>query len=239
MIYVLGVLYGCMTISALLPFYRNAVSQRLLLPELLIYFYGVPLVFCFLAYTPDTVMIIINFCGVCLMIIYVFQHAQTIIELLAGLKRPCLLPSNTAWRPFLTVFARRTLLAIVLLTLTLLIFDRQRLFTLLRESDALWRLCLYSVISAVPQEFIYRRFWFDRYSRIIPRSQLLIINAVTFSFMHIIFWHPIPLLLTFAAGYWIGDSYRRFKSLLFACLEHAVYGSLAFVIGYHTYFHFL
>lgn len=239
MITLLFILYFLMLCSSVLPFYRHTRNRYILLSELLLYFWGVPLTFCFFTYTPDTVMLIINFGGLCFILIYLSQYAIMLIRILSGLDPVIVLPKAHHWKPFLFLFGKRALLASLCLTLLLFLFDRHQLLGLLREPGALWRISLYSFVSAFPQEFIYRKFWFDRYATMLPRSFLLLANSLTFAFMHIIFWHPIPLLLTFIAGWWISSSYLRFRSVLFASLEHAVYGSLAFLIGYHTYFHFI
>jgi hypothetical protein len=44
-------------------------------------------------------------------------------------------------------------------------------------------------------------------------------------------FNKLCLVLTFLAGYLIASSYARYRSWLFAGLEHALYGWMTFVIG--------
>jgi membrane protease YdiL (CAAX protease family) len=83
----------------------------------------------------------------------------------------------------------------------------------------------YPIFSSLPQEVIYRKFFYFRYSDLIRNKYLLIIlNAVLFSFAHIYFQNYIALVLTLLGGLVFSLTYFKSKSLLFVSIEHSIYG---------------
>jgi membrane protease YdiL (CAAX protease family) len=60
---------------------------------------------------------------------------------------------------------------------------------------------------------------------------MVFVNAVLFSFAHIIFKSPLVLLLSLIAGVFIAVTYLKTKSLLLTSSEHALYGCWLFTVG--------
>lgn len=90
----------------------------------------------------------------------------------------------------------------------------------------------YPWVSAYPQEVTHRAFFFHRYAPILGAGKtILILNIITFSWLHIPMWNPIALIMTLPAGIIFATTYLRTKSALAAGFEHAIYGIWAFACG--------
>jgi membrane protease YdiL (CAAX protease family) len=91
---------------------------------------------------------------------------------------------------------------------------------------------IYPVLSAFPQELIFREFFFYRYAGIFKRpSILLTVNVVLFSFAHLYFVSWIVLLFTLAGGLIFALTYLKTRSLLVVTIEHTLYGSIVLASG--------
>ena len=107
-------------------------------------------------------------------------------------------------------------------------------FIVFRNDRVLWvSICLfYSVVSVLPQEFVYRSFFFSRYESLFRNPNTMVfVNAVLFSFAHIILKSPLVLLLSLIAGVLFAVTYLKTKSLLLTSSEHALYGCWLFTVG--------
>lgn len=115
------------------------------------------------------------------------------------------------------------------------LFNREALFSIVLERPLLWLMIsiFYSLFSVLPQEFLFRTYFFNRYESIFPSNKIYIvlINAALFSFAHIFFRNIFVLLLTFAGGILFAFSYIKTKSLLLISIEHAIYGFWLFTLG--------
>lgn len=119
-------------------------------------------------------------------------------------------------------------------------FTPDSLFYLVRHRTWLWVLImlLYPILSAFPQALIYRAFLMSRYERLFHSpAALIVVSAVTFSFMHIIFRNPIAVSLTFLGGLLFAWRYRHTGSLAVSTFEHALYGCALFTLGLGRYFY--
>ena len=115
-----------------------------------------------------------------------------------------------------------------------------RVLTMLRHNPARWALItlIYPVLSVVPQEIIYRTFYFHRYGSLFTDKKLsVIINAALFAFAHIFFGNRVAVIGAFAAGLIWATTYLGSRSLLVVSIEHALYGELAFTLGIGYYFY--
>lgn len=140
--------------------------------------------------------------------------------------------------------AGRIILVFISVSVCLLIFTSvsypDSLFSLPAQRPAVWILImiLYPLLSVMPQEIIFRGYIFHRYRRLIPNERdLLHISAWAFSFAHIIYFHPVSLLLSLGGGYLFGITYKRTGSLLIAGIEHSLYGCMIFTIGLGRFFY--
>jgi len=109
-----------------------------------------------------------------------------------------------------------------------------------KNRPVLWTviMLLYPLLSVLPQNFFYRGFLFDRYESLFGREKLmLLVGAASFSFGHILYLHPVTLLMTFGGGILFSYTYQKTGSLRAVFVEHALYGCFIFTIGLGKYFY--
>ena len=96
---------------------------------------------------------------------------------------------------------------------------------------------LYPFASVIPQELIYRVYFFHRYKKIVPERFLLILsNAIIFGLTHWIYGNWVAPIATFLVSWIFIYSYLKSKSLLNVSLEHYFYGLIMFTIGFGYFF---
>jgi len=108
------------------------------------------------------------------------------------------------------------------------------LFTLPREIPWLWGLIMlaYPWVSVYPQNVVYRAFFCQRYAPILPGHWAMVgVNALLFSFGHVMFGNWVVLGLTLLGGVLFTRTYLKHGSLLLATIEHALYGGFCFSVG--------
>ena len=146
------------------------------------------------------------------------------------------------WKVSRRVLAANSLVVIICAILILgyvFFFDRENLFNLPRSHPWIYlAICLfYPVFSAYGQEIIYRTFLSKRYSRIFPKKwHFVVASAVTFSFLHIVYYNPISMILTLIGGLYLARVYQQTGSVLFTSVLHGIYGILFFGVGMGQYF---
>jgi len=142
----------------------------------------------------------------------------------------------TSWKQGL----KRWAIATLLITLYTVLFEREYLFSLIQENVFLWILiCLtYPIISALPQEIIYRAFFFHRYRSLFSNEKIfLLVNALLFSFLHIVFLNWFAVAVTFVGSFLFADTYKRSESVMVTTIDHAFYGDCFFTVGLLHYFY--
>lgn len=95
---------------------------------------------------------------------------------------------------------------------------------------------LYPILSALPQELIFRPLFFHRFGSLFPDERTgLVVNAAIFSFAHLMYWSLVVAILTFLGGLVFALAYRRdgFPS---AWLLHGLAGNALFAVGMGYYF---
>ncbi|WP_157054222.1 CPBP family intramembrane glutamic endopeptidase [Ruegeria sp. 6PALISEP08] len=96
----------------------------------------------------------------------------------------------------------------------------------------------YPLLSALPQELLFRPLFFRRYHAILPnRRAAYLLNAAVFSFAHLMYWSWIVALMTFAGGLLFTWAYRQRGSFFYAVLLHAIAGNIIFAVGLGVYFY--
>ena len=113
------------------------------------------------------------------------------------------------------------------------------LFALIRQRPeflpVIW--VFYPLLSALPQELIFRPLFFHRYGAILPQGQAaLALNAGVFAFAHLMYWSVIVALMTFVGGWIFGRAYLR-HGFPAAWVLHAVAGNVLFAVGMGAYFY--
>lgn len=116
----------------------------------------------------------------------------------------------------------------------------ERLFGLPRHAPGLWAMImlLYPVLSALPQEVVFRVLFFERYGALFGSARLAVLaNGVAFGFAHLFYLNPVAIILPMAGGLLFGWAYLRTRSLVVATLLHAVAGQAIFTSGLGVYFY--
>lgn len=111
-------------------------------------------------------------------------------------------------------------------------------FWLWREERSLfWALLVaYPLLSALPQELIYRTLFFRRYRTILPKGHLaIVLNATLFALAHLMFWNWVILFVSFVGGLLFAWSYRQ-RGLVEVWALHGVTGFILFATGVGWYF---
>lgn len=105
----------------------------------------------------------------------------------------------------------------------------------------LWVIVLaaYPVLSALPQEIIYRVLFFERYGSLFPGTLVAAAaNGLIFSFGHLFYLNAVTLVTTAVGGALIGWAYlTRGRSMLLSWVLHSVAGWLIFTSGLGIYFY--
>ncbi|MGR3807726.1 CPBP family intramembrane glutamic endopeptidase [Pasteurella testudinis] len=140
----------------------------------------------------------------------------------------------------LPLFWRASAVCAALICFTLLVMP-QNFLAFVRHDPMLWLLVmlLYPILSAFTQETIFRRFFFFRYRTLWHNNQRLaiVLSALLFSYMHIVFLNYVAVLFTLVGGLIFATQYLRHQSLILVSLEHAIYGNIVFTVGLGAYFY--
>lgn len=95
---------------------------------------------------------------------------------------------------------------------------------------------LYPILSALPQELIFRALFFHRYGALFATQRgAVAANAAIFSLAHLMYWSWIVTIMTFLGGWLFARIYlsRGFPG---AWLLHALAGNMLFAVGMGAYF---
>lgn len=146
------------------------------------------------------------------------------------------------WGISRTVLIRNLIIVVFSLLLMLgyvFLFERENLFNLPRANPWIYvAMCFfYPVFSAFGQEIIYRTFLSRRYTRILAREwHFILASGLTFSFLHIVYYDPVSMILTFVGGVYLAKVYYQTRSVLFTSVLHGVLGIIVFGVGLGQYF---
>ncbi|WP_224369314.1 CPBP family intramembrane glutamic endopeptidase [Hyalangium versicolor] len=148
-------------------------------------------------------------------------------------------PEEHSWHALKPLMLRFALSAAGL-TVLLALVDPKRLLEFPREQPSLWAavMVFYPLFSVLPQELIYRAFFFRRYAPLFRTPFLMICaNALAFGHAHLLFNNAVAYVLSILGGWIFAQSYHQTRSLKRVCLEHALYGCFIFTVGLGHYFH--
>ena len=128
--------------------------------------------------------------------------------------------------------------SLILLIITFYFFNEKFFIIQNNKPEILWKIMiLYPIFSALPQEFIFCKFFFYRYKRIFKSDNNLVISsALFFAITHILFLNFIAPILSFIGGLLFANTYNKHRSLLLVSIEHGLYGNTLFFIGLGWYF---
>lgn len=139
-------------------------------------------------------------------------------------------------RPMLLRFVLCTLLTSLLVAL----WKPGHFLSFVCERPRFWAFVMvaYPLLSVIPQEIIFRSFFFQRYRRIFPTNALMIVaSALMFGAAHLIFQNYVAPLMCVIGGFFFAQTYAKTRSLAMAVIEHALYGCMIFTVGLGTYFY--
>jgi hypothetical protein len=109
------------------------------------------------------------------------------------------------------------------------------LFLFPRTRPGLWLAIMvgYSVLSAYPQEILYRTFVFHWAPPALARTPLarIALSAALFGWGHVALRNVPAVVLSTAGGFLFASTYERSRSTLLAAIEHALYGCFIFTVG--------
>ncbi|MEO0791082.1 MAG: CPBP family intramembrane glutamic endopeptidase [Pseudomonadota bacterium] len=122
---------------------------------------------------------------------------------------------------------------------TLEVFPERFLgFPIYRTELWLFVMFAYPIMSVLPQELVYRTFFFHRYGPLFGEARWLaiLVNGLAFGFGHIIFGNWIAVVGTTVIGLLLACRYEQTKSFQAIWLEHSLYGCLVFTVGLGRFF---
>ena len=138
------------------------------------------------------------------------------------------------WK-FIIIFS---LIFLSLSFLYVILLDKDLLFIFPKNNFELWLLVIliYPFLSVIPQEIVYRVFFFQRY---FPNERsfyfLTLLNMIVFSYGHIVFNNVHAILITAIVSPIF--TYAYLKKSFFTCIVlHALGGQIIFTLGLGKYF---
>jgi len=147
--------------------------------------------------------------------------------------------SAVNWTNLKPMLLRFGVAAVVMVVLTWA-FKPELLFNFVLEKPAFWLIvmCAYPLLSVIPQEVIYRQFFFMRYQPLFTRAGVMIVmSGLAFGYAHILFHNWVAPTLCLIGGLMFAHTYHKTRSLLLVVIEHALYGDLMFTVGLGRYFY--
>lgn len=134
----------------------------------------------------------------------------------------------------------RWVIACLAMTVFIWFYDPERMFRLALERPLFvpFLLLMYPILSALPQEFIFCSFFFERYKPLFGTAALMVAaSTIVFAYAHILYINPVAPTLSLAGGLIFALTYRKTKSLALVTIEHGLYGNYLFLVGLGYYFH--
>ena len=145
------------------------------------------------------------------------------------------LKKKVDWK-FVSVF---TVSFICLGFIYVFLIDKDLLFIFPKTNFKLWLIVIfvYPFLSVIPQEIIYRVFFFQRYFPKIDNFYFLIlVNLFVFSYGHIVFSNVHAVLVTAIVSPIFAFAYLK-KSFLTCVVLHSIGGQIIFTLGLGKYFY--
>ena len=138
------------------------------------------------------------------------------------------------WR-FVAIF---TVSFLCLGLIYILLIDKELLFIFPKTNFRLWLIVMfvYPFLSVIPQEIVYRVFFFHRYQTLFNNNiYFIVINLIMFSFAHIVFQNFHAIFITALVSPIFAIAYLQ-KSFLTCVIIHSLGGQIIFTLGLGKYF---
>ena len=149
-------------------------------------------------------------------------------------KNKLLITQNT----LIYVFIRWIIFSFGLFIFTFYVFP-EKLFIVQKSNPGfIWKIMIfYPFFSALPQEFIFCKFFFARYKSFFGEKTLMVaMSSLAFCLAHILFINWVAPVLGLVGGIIFAGTYKKTKSLLMVSIEHSLYGDTLFFIGLGWFF---
>lgn len=133
-----------------------------------------------------------------------------------------------------------SLFCLLIFSLITFLLIPEHFYDLPTHSLKLWILIMvaYPIISALPQELIFRPLFFIRYKSIFPNKKyLVIINAIAFCLAHLFYWNLVAITITFLGGLVFAYIYKKNRNFLEIVMYHSVGGCIIFTTGLGRFFY--
>lgn len=122
---------------------------------------------------------------------------------------------------------------------TCCVFDKTRPFLHWPLNEPwMWvaTLLIYPVVSVIPQEIIFRTYFFHRYKKILPSKYARwALSTFVFGLAHLVYGNWIAVVISWFGGAIFGYRYMQTNSTPVVVIEHAIWGSFLFTIGLGSY----
>lgn len=130
-------------------------------------------------------------------------------------------------------------ISIFLAIFTYLIFENRFLvFPIDRPNAALTFMLMYPLLGALPQEIIFKSFFFHRYRSVFPGPlSLIILNGLSFGLFHLWYANIIAPVFSVFAGMILAYRYLKTRSLAMITIEHSLLGIFLYVVGLGWFFY--
>ncbi len=138
------------------------------------------------------------------------------------------------WKKFWVRVAFTFIFVVVSTVIYMVLMEPKNIFYVPLHHPLLFSFILfsYTLLSAWPQEILYRTFFFKRYKTLFPNKKFLVfLNAILFSLAHLFFRNSLVLLITFIGGIIFALTYLKFRSTTLVTIEHAIYGNWLYTVG--------
>lgn len=146
---------------------------------------------------------------------------------------------RTHWPTLFRSLSARAAASVISLSAIQLALDPSGAWGFPRREPLAWLgfSLVYALVSACPQELIYRAYFFRRYACLFRGPGPLVwASALAFAALHLVYQNAAAPLLALAAGYWFATTYARTRSLAAAAVEHALIGNIVFAVGLGAFF---
>lgn len=200
----------------------TSFSQRSLLIEMIVLFVCIPVLLVLPTAIPIKIFFVIS--GFVYTLFVLYQLTKFKIQKTSQKNRSS----------FLTSILLRILLVIIFGVIIVLYQSPETFLRIIVEDTRLWVLIVfvYSIGSVIPQEILYRSFFFHRYQDLFKsKNSLMIINGLLFGISHAFLGSWIIVFATTIGGIMFARTYIKTQSTVLVSIEHALYGLILFTIG--------
>ena len=145
-------------------------------------------------------------------------------------------PVFSEWRIILAFTAATTAICLIFV---FWLAPEQFLF-IPRHRPELWLVILiaYPLVSAFPQEIIFRSLFFERYGGLFPgKWSAVLVNGAVFGFGHLFYDNWVTITMTGCGGAIMGWAYLRHGTIGLPWILHAIAGQIIFTVGLGVFFY--